>query len=136
MPMASQEKIEHVPFEQKEKFVPNLLTNYKHTVKAMSEIEGQAWLKQEERTQKHTESIKDAKEIEYETRNSLPGAMIFLKDASLVDDEGNEFMRYVIYGAYGMNRWFVSADSSVVFSKSHGTPQTEERARHLGFAIE
>ena len=49
----------------------------------------------------------------------------------------NQGERSVVYGLYGMNRWFVAEDGSVSFSEGHASSQdTLKRVRELGFEIE
>ena len=97
---------------EQEKLPLNLLTNYEETVQAIAEIEGNGWRKMSE---------------ESPGEYSLGGILHHLKTSEW---EG----AYTLYGNGGWNRYYVSPDGTVRFSKAHGKKDAEH-ARELGFEI-
>lgn len=113
------ERITESQVEQKEEApVRNLKTNPADTIRAMAEVEGPEWFGQQDGIQKGVSS-----DGEYET--SLPNALERL-------DQGKSS---IVYGKFGLNRWYIEKDGSVSFSESHSDANHTEKAREFGFHI-
>jgi len=101
----------------------NLVTNYDETVSAMGEVEGDApaWHDMMSRAE----------------GNTIESAMTSLnRGLEHEEDYLDEPIVNIVYGIFGINRWFVRAGGSVEFSKRHAaSPEQLEKARQLGFRI-
>ncbi len=114
--------MERIPtLETKEHLPPrNLRTYPEETIRAIAEIEGPGWMEIQQK-------IQEGKANPAQHPNSVPMALERLAQGE----------RSVIYGAYGMNRWLIDTDGSVVFSKMHAASERSlAKARELGFEIE
>lgn len=89
------------------------------TIEAIAEVEGPAWLEQQERIQKGTVS-----EGEYTT--SLSNAL----------ERAQQGKESIIYGKGGIDRWQVKKDGTVAFLESYAESlEHVAKARELGFEI-
>jgi hypothetical protein len=68
--------------------------------------------------------------------NSIANALAWLQGSYAGAGKGH----FVIYGALGVNRWYVYPDGAVVFfldvNHKAGTVADAQRARELGFRVE
>jgi len=110
--------MERIP-GQAEQPTRNLRDEPMLTVEAMAQVEGPAWLEEQERIARGGVS-------EGERDGSLEHALELLQAGRSAK----------IQGRGGINRWFVEKDGSVAFSESHSESREHtEKARSLGFAI-
>jgi len=124
------EKLVEGKIEQKEqpsKF--NLLTNYEETIRALAEVEGEAWFNGDQKK----------KNIENTTR----GALEHLKRLAALDEElrseggepeESENAIYSVYGDGGWNRWMIMRNGEVRFSRFHN-PEKSGEVETRGFKI-
>ena len=124
------EKLSEGKIEERERPAKfNLLTNYEETIRAMAEVEGEAWFNKDQ----------NSKKTDYTTR----GAIEHLKRLAAFDEElrsegkepeesGNAV--YSVYGNGGWNRWMIMRNGEVKFSRFHN-PQRAGEAEAKGFEI-
>ncbi len=87
--------------ERKDKIPPrDLLDHFKETANAIADMEGPDWVNNQ-----------------LQEGFSLLGALKYLEEHK--DDDPKDVI-YEIYGDKGMNRWFVTGDGKVFFSKENG----------------
>jgi hypothetical protein len=113
--------------EQPSKF--NLLTNYEETVRAMAEIEGEAWLSGDQESKKTDLTTRGA--IEHLKR--LAGVDAEFR-ADGIEPEEYDSAVYSVYGNGGWSRWMIMRDGEVRFSKFHD-PDKAKKAEAVGFRI-
>ena len=114
--------MEHEPGKQ-EQSPYNLRTNFEATKEAMAYVEQGGWLRGENRVAEHWDEASDGERF-----TSVEGARRWLKNI-----DPNEDAKYNVYGDGGMNRWYIRADGSVLFSRSHATESGLRRAQEKGF---
>ena len=108
-----------MPERKEQSSKKNLLECPQETIQSMAQIEGPRWMQLQE-------DIQEGRANPAERNNSVQEALERLASGE----------RTVVYGAYGMNRWYVGEDGSVAFSRSHAASDDALRkARELGFEI-
>ncbi len=104
----------------------NLRTNFSATKEAMAYVERGGWLHSEDRIAEHWEESSAG-----EREHSLEGVRRWLGRVDPAED-----VRRTVYGDGGINRWYVRADGSTWFSRSHASPSGLLRAQEKGFQID
>jgi len=109
--------------ESKEKVYPfNLLTNYEETLRAMAEVEGGSWLRDDQ----------SIGQKESTTRGAIEYAEELLKKEQAKPEVTDVI--YTIYGNGGVSRWKLMGNGEVWFSESHH-PEKAKKAEERGFKI-
>ncbi len=95
----------------------NVLKNLLPVLAAMAEIEGQSWADAQ---------MAEWNTDEYTVQNALKMIARLPEDANICA---------IVYGRGGGNRYFISKNGDVAFSKGHANEKNIEVARGLGFEI-
>ena len=104
----------------------NARTDYEGVKRAIAQVERGGWLRGEEQVAAHWDEASEGQRY-----NSLEGARRWLETVDPSED-----VWHTVYGDGGVDRWYIHADGSVRFSRSHASRDGLKRATELGFWIE
>ena len=111
--------------EGKENYPFNLLTNTEETIRALTDIEGDAWLSMQKLSVKRGD-------MEY----TFQGALDKLAKTEQEKEELKDKVIYTIYGNGGVTRWFVMGNGDIRFSEFHDPLKNKiEKVRAMGFKV-
>lgn len=112
-----------INIESKEEVYPfNLLTNYEETLKAMAEVEGGSWLRDDQ----------GSSQKESTTRGAIEHVKELLEKEHAKPEETDVI--YTIYGNGGVSRWMLMGNGDVLFSEFHHSEKAK-KAEEKGFKI-
>lgn len=109
----------------------------KETFQAMATIEGLSWDRDQAASEARGSEYTYAFALSHWEKRQvkLDALADHDPDEWAYEVEDNRPIGAIIYGTYGMNRWYVRLDGEVVFSAHHSNKETQDRVEALGFSI-